>query len=283
MPQLRRLNQLHERYGDKGLHVIGAFTQFQPFDDIQKHITEMGIKFPVAMDGFWNSELSARLLCHLFVIGVDGKLIHISINDWEKAALDELKKVKYPGLGAAEVHELLEPAAKAFGEQRFGEAYRLALNVAEGDHDFDVLDEADRIVERVRDRVALLEGRARLARVLGDYELALKCLHELESKFDGVDEFLEPAKLAAEVREIETFSAEAKARREFMALRVEIFRLVDVAGGNTRNLFRVVTESVIKLRRFVARHDRLAVSAYAKDLLEVYEVWASELEAQLTE
>jgi hypothetical protein len=277
---LRRLSQLHEEYGDKGLHIIGAFTQFQPLETIEKHIKDFGIQFPVAMDGFWATELMAPLLCHIFVIGVDGTLIHVSINDWEKAALQELKKVKYPGLGMQEVDEVLEPAAKAFGEKRFLDAYRLATKVAEGDHDFDVLDQADHIVDRVRDRMSLLDGRARLAEATGDYELAMACLTELEARFKDVDEFLDPAERIKELREREDFEAEIKARHEFMGLRIDVIRTVDGAA-TVRERFRLVTEACIRLRRFASSHEKLMVAAIAQDMLAGYEAWASELESEI--
>jgi hypothetical protein len=277
MPQLRRMNRLHERYAGKGLHMIGAFTQFQPLAEIEKHITEMGIRFPVAMDGFWDTELRAQLLCHIFVIGVDGTLVHVSVNGWEEAALKELEKVKYPGLGLAEVHEPLEPAAKAFGAGKFSEAYRLATAVSESDHELKVLEQADRMLERVRARMATLEGRARLAELLGDYDVALACLAELESRYAGVDEYADFAGRLAALREREDLEDERKARREFMALRLDVFRGVSAAGSDAARI-KAIRDGIARLKKFQESNAERAVVSMASDMQASYEAWARELE-----
>jgi hypothetical protein len=280
MPQLRRMNRLHERHAGKGLHMIGAFTQFQALDDIEKHITDMGIKFPVAMDGFWDTELSAPLLCHIFVIGVDGKLVDISVNGWEAAALEELKKVKYPGLGLADVHEAAEPAAKAFGEGRMGEAHSLANKVTEGDYELEVLEQADKIIDRVRERMSSLESRARMAEIMGDYDLALACLHELATRFDGVDEFSDAKERAAALQERDDVKAERKARRAFLALRIDIFGQVSGAGSDDAARVKALQLNITRLKEFAEEHSDRVVASTAKDLQAAYEAWARALQAK---
>ncbi|MEE9312284.1 MAG: hypothetical protein V3V10_07700, partial [Planctomycetota bacterium] len=74
--------KLDAEHGGKGLHFVTAYTQFQSLETIEKYVADIGITFPVALDGFSGSRLSNPTLCHCWVVGVDGKVIYDG-QQWE--------------------------------------------------------------------------------------------------------------------------------------------------------------------------------------------------------
>ena len=184
---MRRWEELNKEYANKGLRFFTAYANSHPLATIEAKIKDLSLTLPVATDGYYHSRFFAPLLCVIWVIGVDGKVIHVGQEGWEQAALTELKKVKYPGLGTQTVAAPLESAAKAYGEGKLGEAAKLAEAVEKGDFDDKVIDEAEALGKRISERRRMLELRADTEEVCGDYNVALACWNELGARFGEIE------------------------------------------------------------------------------------------------
>ncbi|MCC6465426.1 MAG: hypothetical protein IT463_08825 [Planctomycetes bacterium] len=274
---MRKLNELHDKYADKGLRIFGAYWQFQSFATIEKHLADFKIKYPVALEGFFDSRFEAPLLCHVFVIGVDGKMLHISTDKWVEAIEAELKKVVYPGLGLTKVDALNEPAAKAFGAGRYAEAYKLAEAVADGDHPEAVLKEAAYIMERIEGRRDRIINRAEMCEITKRYDVAAACWDELAAHYTGLEDVEEPAKQAERIRGLKEFKPEAEARRQYLILRTAACAAVENARGD-KPLAAALRAHAAKLAEFAAKNEGLSAATDALELVDYYGTWADQLD-----
>ena len=55
--------ELDAQYRNDGLRIITSYNQFQDIKVIEDKVTELGIKFPVALDGFFDTRFEAEILC----------------------------------------------------------------------------------------------------------------------------------------------------------------------------------------------------------------------------
>lgn len=273
---MRRWEKLSKEYGSKGLHFISAYTQFHTLEVVEDSVKKLGLTLPVAMDGYWDTRFQAKILCEIWVIGVDGKIIYADENGWEEAALEELKKVKYPGLGRSAAKPELEPAAKAFCSGDWAKAVQLAEAVSEGDHSDEVLADAEAIMDRVRERRKLLENRAETAEVCGDFALAQACWSELAQRIGDVVDERSPTAEVKRIAARKDFAAEAKARREFMDARLRADIAFEAAGSTPSKAKDSLAQAIKLMEDFVsANKDRLCATA-ANDLIRTWKSWQDE-------
>jgi hypothetical protein len=275
---LRRWEELNKEYANKGLRFFTAYAGSHPLATMEAKIKDLGLTLPVATDGFYKSRFQAGVLCVIWVIGVDGKVVHVGQEGWEAAALKELKKVKYPGLGMAKVSAALETCAKAFGEGKLAEADKLAEAVEGGDFEDSVTDEATKIRERVRERRKLLENRADNSEVCADYEQALACWNELAARFGEVEYERSPKEELARISKLADFEAERKARRAFIDARQKSWLGFENLGSDAKKIAGACDNGIKIMQEYIAANkDRRPVSA-AEKMIEDWKAWKDEVQ-----
>jgi hypothetical protein len=273
--------ELDAKYRSKGLHIVTAYTQFQDLEVIESKVNELGIKFPVALDGFFESRFTAPLICRVWVIGVDGKVVHAHKLGWEEAALKELKKLKYPMLRRDKVHDDVKQAARAFAEGRYAEAHKLATKVSDGDFPDAAIDDADSITDRVEDMARTLSRRADVHEICGRYELALACWAELAEHFKGLEDLRDPAKEAARIKGLKTYKPEMKARREYVATRLKAWHLFSgLLEEDKAAILKAAQDASAMLHKFAKEHAKATVSDSAKDLAAAYDAWVKRMKQE---
>lgn len=277
---MRRWEVLNKEYANKGLRFFTAYAGSHTIEGIEAKIKELSLTLPVATDGYYHSRFTAPTLCVVWVIGVDGKVVHVGQEGWEDVALKELKKAKYPGLGMDKVAAPAESAAKAFGEGKFTEADKLAEAVEAGDFDDSVISQAGKIREAVSQRRKLLEVRADTEEVCGDYDLALACWREIGARF-GEQEFeRSPKEELARIGKLADLEAERKARREFIGARQKVFAAFDNVKEDKKKIAAACTKGIEIMKEYIAAHkDRRPVTT-AEQLMEYWRSWKEELEAE---
>lgn len=91
-------NDLHRRYGKKGMQIIGVHAQGGTDEEVLSVVNRLKIKFPIAKGG--SSPVSFSGIPHTFVFGVDGSLAfdgHPGAREFEKAVREQMKKVPDEG------------------------------------------------------------------------------------------------------------------------------------------------------------------------------------------
>lgn len=277
---MRRFNQLEQEYAGKGIHFVSAYVQFQNLETIEKHVADLKITHPVALDGFFDSRFTAPLLCCVWVIGVDGKIVHAAQEGWEEAALKELKKVKYPRLGISRVYSPVEPAAEAFGAASYAKAHELASAVADSDEADKVIDQAEALVERIEQMRDTLRKRAEVHEICGRYELALACWSELAAHFKGFEDEPDAEKEITRIKALKDYEPEMKARRAYVATRLKIWLPFESAGNDGKKTIEAARNAVETLKKFAEDNKERAVAASARDFQAQYEAWLKELEGE---
>lgn len=197
MGQLPQMNDLYEKYSQKGLNIIGLYAQSQPLEDVRKVVKDKNIKYPLAMnwhpapedwpvgDGVWNCDS----LPWVWIVGVDGKIKFSGAKGYDKILQDELAKVKNPGLGDLNVPAELKEAAAAFAAGDYGKAWKLADAVAnKSDAGEAALDAASAIKEKVDERWRVLRNKAEVAEVENDWPLCVKTWEHMAARFGGYEE-----------------------------------------------------------------------------------------------
>jgi hypothetical protein len=280
---LRRWEVLNKEYANKGLHFFTAYAQSHPLATMEAQIKNLGLTLPVATDGYYKSRFTAGVLCVIWVIGVDGKVVHVGQEGWEVAALRELKKVRYPGLGMNTVGAPLEAAAKAFGEGKLAEADKLAEAVEGGDFEEGVLTDAGKIRERVRERRKLLENRADTAEVCTDYDLSLACWSELAARFGEIADERSPKEEIARINKLADLEPERKARKAFIDARQKAWAAFDNLGNDAKKIDAACDKAIKQMEEFIAANkDRHPVEA-ARLLIEDWKAWKEELKPEPAE
>lgn len=269
------MHELDGEYGNQGLHFITAYMHPHSMDIIEKSVTDIGFTYPVALDGFNDSRFSNPSLCHVWVIGVDGKVMYDG-PQWEEAALAELQKVKYPMLGKNKVVKEVEPAATAFGSKEYVKAHKLATAVSYGDFSDEAIDDADYVIERVEDMVSELEIRAETHEIETSYLQSIICWEKL-SAFAGFEDGSDYKAEIKRIKAIKEFGSEQKARREYLNARQKAWAMFDEIGEDDKKLLVAINSAAKVLREFIERHPKAGISAKAKDQAVAYEDWAESL------
>ncbi|MCC6575164.1 MAG: redoxin domain-containing protein [Planctomycetes bacterium] len=198
--------------GDKGLHVFGLYNELQPLPELRKFVADNGVGFPQALD-FDGGAYESKSLPRVWVIGRDSKVKFIGPKGYAGIIDEELKAVKYPGLGVFKLNAALAPAASALARRDYSEAWKLAKAEAEKEGQAEgVVNDADKVMKRVKQRLTLLKNRAETSVIQGDYRVAIKAYEELEARFKGVIEGAEEAH-----RELEKLRSDKKVQPEIDA------------------------------------------------------------------
>lgn len=129
------LNAWYEKYGDKGLEIIGVHTPEFDFEkeygNVQKAIDKFGIKYPVVQDNQYQTWTAYRnrYWPHKFIIDIDGFIVydHIGEGGYEQTekVIQELLKERMERLGEQQKisNETATPSAQAPGAVGSPEIY----------------------------------------------------------------------------------------------------------------------------------------------------------------
>jgi hypothetical protein len=263
---------MNELAAKPGLHVVSLYAQVHTLAQVEARVEQSKILYPIALDGFWEFGYEAPVLPRTWIVGVDGKVIWAGRAGYKETLDKELAKVKYPGLGKAEVHKSLEPAAKAFVEGRMAEAHKLAEAVFYETDDEKAEADADHIMKRVDSQARDLANRAQTAEAMRDFELARRCWARLAERFKGHDDAADADKKLKELSESETAAQEIAARRALLALMMDLdveFQQVDDEDADAVRKFR--EKCVVSYRDFVAKQKDTGAAERAQVLIELIE------------
>ena len=215
MKALPSVEALWKNNKDRGLHIFLVESQGGTLEDITKYAAGKGLTFPIPIGSGANfsNYPGGNGLPYAFVIGPDGKVAWQGREGYAAAAVKELERIKYPGLGKLEVAPELVKSATSFGTGSYGAAHEEALKVKEkqADNEAAVAD-ADYIIQRVEERVTALRAKIDEAKGTKRYHEALAMLDVLASKaYKGLPESEPAAGEAKELRKDKAVKEELKA------------------------------------------------------------------------
>jgi hypothetical protein len=273
MRQLPHMNELAET---PGLHVVGLYAQIHSLDEIEAVVKKHEIKYPLTADsdifnnaGYNTDGVSLPIV---WIIDVEGKIAFTGMAGYSEALEKEMAKVKYPGLGKAVIHKDLEPAAKAFVEGKYAEAYKLAETVSDSTEDEKAEEDADYIMERIDDRLTTLSVRAETAEIMKNYALALGCWEELATKYAGLEDATEAPARLKKLQEDKAVAKEIAARHELVKLMMSLdvsFQEVDPADSAAITNFR--KKCLEEYRKFAKENKGTGAGDSAEELIKVFE------------
>jgi len=184
------LNELQKKYGSAGLHIFAIESQNHTADQIKALMAPMNVVYPVA-NGGGNAYQTGGGIPHAWVIGVDGKVVFEGnpYNGMDKVVEEEMKKIKYPGLGKADVAKEAAKSAAMFSKGQYAAARKEAKKLAENEKASDEAKaDAQFIVERATNAAG---GRLALAKKLEgekDFLGAIENYDWVAKNFKGEEE-----------------------------------------------------------------------------------------------
>lgn len=186
MPEVQAL---WNRYEGKGLHIFMVERQNHSEADIQKVYNSKGLTFPQVVEGNMGGFPGVGRIPYAYVIGVDGKVIFEGSKGYVGVIDEEIKKIKYLGLGKNEVAEGLEKAASAYSEGDYAKAREEAAKEKEGNADNEALvADADYIINKVDGLISKKLAAVDAAKAARRYHEAVAILEELSGKsFKGLE------------------------------------------------------------------------------------------------
>lgn len=264
---MKELADVNKMAATHGLHVITFYAQAHKLEQIEEVVKANNIQYPISLDEKpWLAGYESPDLPRVWIIGTDGKVKFAGSEGYAEVLKAELAKVKYPGLGKAEIAKNLQPAAKLFVEGKYKEAYDLAEKIYDETDDETEEDDADHIMKRIDGRMTTLSVRAETAEASRNFELAIRCWTEL-ARYKGLDSAAEaPARLkkltdSAEVKK------ELAARRALVALMLSLdveFQGVDDTEPAAVKTFR--EKCLAAYVDFATKNKGLAAADLAADL-----------------
>ncbi len=194
MPQLE---QLWNETKDKGFHIFHIESQGASEEDLRKFCEEKNLTFPQVMSSGsdFNNYPGGNGLPYAFVIGVDGKVAWQGRSGYKGVIHEELKKVRYPGLGKLEVADAVHKAAAQFATKRYGKAIDMATKLLEHD-DAATVSDAQLVIARANLKGTQLVDQAKRDESNREYASAMATYKFLEKAYKGHDR----GKMAAEKR-----------------------------------------------------------------------------------
>ncbi len=261
------MNEYHEK---PGLHIVTLYAQVHELAEVEELVTKHKIKYPIAMNGFWEVGYTAPGLPKVWIVGTDGKIKFAGFAGYSKTLKEELDKVKYPGLGKASVVPALQPAAELFAKGQYGAAFKAAEKVYDETEVAAEEDDADWIIKRIEQRAEALQMRAETAEVEKRFDIAMRCWEAL-TKYAGVSEAEGAAKRLAKLNESEDVKKEIAARRALLAEMLSLnvyYTTIDATNDGELKTFR--EKCLESYKKFVAAHKGTGAAARAQELIEIF-------------
>lgn len=221
MPEV---NALWTKYGGKGLHVFMLERQ-NGTDDKIKQIYAPGYKMPQVKEGNFPYP-GVGSIPYAYVIGVDGTVIFEGHSGYVSVIDNEIKKIKYLGLGKPDVAKGVEKAAQAFVDKQYAKAIDEANKVIEKGKDEAAVADAQFVIERCNAMGAKLRADADKAKEEKRYLDAFAALETLVNGFKGMElgdnaanELKELRKDKDVKREVDAATALNKLRESFKTMK----------------------------------------------------------------
>ncbi|HRJ77520.1 MAG: Thiol-disulfide oxidoreductase ResA [Planctomycetes bacterium] len=249
MPEV---NALWGKYGGKGLHVFMLERQ-SGTDDKIRQIYAPGYKMPQVKEGNFPYP-GAGSIPYAYVIGVDGTVIYEGHSGYVSVIDEEVKKIKYMGLGKPDVAKGVEKAAQAFVDKQYAKAIEEANKVIEKNSSEAAVTDAKFVIDRCNAMGQKLRQAADAAKAEKRYLDAFTALETLANGFKGT-ELGDTA--AAEIKELKK---DKEVKREVDAAN-NLAKVID--GLKT---VKTKADKVKTLRDFAKKNDgtRAAQDASAK-------------------
>lgn len=146
------MQQLFQKHNGKGLHIFAIEAQNHSTDQISAFLKARGASYPCATNGGHTYNTGGGIP-YMWIIGVDGKVIFAGnpySGNIDQIIENELKKVRFPGLGRADVASDVVKAATLFAQGKLSDARAEAQKVIEKDG---TSEEAKADAKYVADRV----------------------------------------------------------------------------------------------------------------------------------
>jgi hypothetical protein len=214
---VKALPALNKLAAKPGMHVVSLYTGVHKFSDLEAVLAKQKVEFPIALDSFWPAGYDAPKVPKAWVIGADGKVKFIGETGFEKAAEDELAKVKYPGLGKDSLAKGVEAAAKLYAEGKYGQALAAAQKVADSSEDKAEQGDADWLVKHIEAGLKALITRADTCENDRDYSRAKRCWQEV-AKYTPMENAAQATERLKKLDENAAVAKEITARRDLLAL-----------------------------------------------------------------
>lgn len=197
MPEVQ---SLWNKYEGKGLHVFMLERQGHSEEQIRQVYTSRGLTFPQVLEGSFPFN-GVGTIPYAYVIGVNGDVIWEGNKGYPGIVDEEIKKVKYLGLGKPEVAKEVEKAAIAFSAGEYAKAREEAIKAKERKADDSaVVADADYVIARVDAKAAALRAEIDSDKASRRYHEAVAGLETLSGKAYKGMEVCDAA--AAELKEL---------------------------------------------------------------------------------
>ncbi|MCZ6602474.1 MAG: hypothetical protein O6952_05665, partial [Planctomycetota bacterium] len=161
-------------------------------------------------------------LPYAFLVGVDGKVIWQGRHGYEQVIAEEIKKVRYAGLGKTEVAPDLKKSAKLFSTRKYSRAIkearkRLEVANAEGG-DVSVIPDAEYIIERANRVGERMMDSAETAKADREYGRAIGTLKRILKQFKGLPIAEEAEVEVARLKQDREIKKQLRAEKNLVAL-----------------------------------------------------------------
>lgn len=179
---------LWNKYEGKGLHIFMVERQNHSEDEIQKLYTSKGLTFPQVIEGNMGGFPGVGTIPYAYVIGVDGTVIWEGNKGYGAVIDEEIKKIKYLGLGKNEVAPGLEKAATNYATGNYAAAREEAVKQKEKAASEAAVADAEYIINKIDALVAAKRKQVEDAKAIRHYHTAVRILEELSGKaFKGLE------------------------------------------------------------------------------------------------
>jgi hypothetical protein len=242
MRQLPHMNELQEKYGGKGLQILGLYSQAHPLEEVRKLVADRSIKYPQAYWWHDDDNLYNNLrLPMCWLVGADGRIKFIGKDGYDKVLEEELAKVKYAGLGDLKIVAGLERAANAYAAMDYMQALKLARAESEKEGASEAAQKcADALIQRVEERFKELRRRAENAEIEGDWRLAIATWEVISRRFESHDDAADVPAHLKRLKEDKKLPREIEAHEAYQVLT------------------RTLTYKRAGLKECIAEYDKLA-------------------------
>lgn len=261
------MNEYHEK---PGLHIVTLYAQVHKLEEIEELVTKHEIKYPIALDSFWEAGYEAPGLPKMWIIGADGKVKFAGMAGYSKVLEEELAKVKYPGLGKDKVHSTLEPAAKLFSEGKYKQAHEAAEKVFDDTDDSAAEDDADYIMKRVEEKLRNLKMHAETFEAERRYDRAIKCWEALLT-FKGLDDAEEAPERLKKLKDSKDVAKEITARRALLAEMLLLdLEYAKIDAGDEAQLKKFRETCLAAYKKFADANKGTAAADRAIELIAIF-------------
>lgn len=214
MPEV---NELWKKYEGKGLHIFMLERQNHSEEQVAKLYSDMGLTMPQVVEGDFGGYPGVRSIPYAYVIGVDGKVIYESNTGYVSVIDNEIKKIKYLGLGKPDVAKGLEKAATLFSQKQYSKSAEEARKFLDKGDDAAKAD-AQYIVDRVETMHSRLLERANKAKEERRYADAIAALTDIVNGYKGSQPGTDADNEIKEMRKDKEISKELKASENLTKL-----------------------------------------------------------------